>query len=133
MALYSAPRSPLISDRGRVLIDQFIFPGGGRRQLSQDAKDLRRDEIIAAQQKICRAFARARVGQVVDVLVDGMDEDGSFFGRTSLEAPETDPVVFLTDPEDGESLLPQLEIGQFRKCLITDTIGPGDMVAHPVA
>ena len=46
-------------------------------------------------------FAEGRVGEVVDVLVDKWDEEmGTYVGRTALEAPDIDPVVFLSEAAD---------------------------------
>lgn len=66
----------------------------------------------------------------IDVLVDSIASDGEFLGRTQWDAPDVDPMVFLTELEDS-SLAP-LEIGQMRKCRV-DCAMLFDLEAHPVA
>lgn len=56
----------------------------------------RRDRIVALQQELSASFARRRVGERVDVLIDapGDGADGVLaVGRTFAEAPDVDPVV----------------------------------------
>ena len=66
----------------------------------------------------------------IDVLVDSIASDGEFLGRTQWDAPDVDPMVFLTQPED--STLAPLEIGQMRKCHV-DCAMLFDLEAHPTA
>jgi ribosomal protein S12 methylthiotransferase len=91
----------------------------------------RRDELVQVQQRISEGFAASLVGQEVDVLVDGTTEDGWLFGRSQWDAPDVDPIVFLSDPPAGSSV-PPLEVGQVRRCLITSN-SLFDLEAHPVA
>ena len=65
-----------------------------------------------------------------DVLVDGYTEDGEIYGRTQWDAPDIDPVVFLSPPEDPS--LPPLEVGQMRRCRVTGN-SIFDLEATPVA
>lgn len=83
---------------------------------------------MQVQQRICEGFAASLVGQEIDVLVDGVNEDGWLFGRTQYDAPDVDPIVFLSD----SSGVAPLEVGQMRRCLITDH-SLFDLEAHPVA
>jgi ribosomal protein S12 methylthiotransferase len=53
-------------------------------------------ECDAVQDPITTASRMALVGETVDVLVDGTDDDGALVGRTYREAPEIDGVVRLT-------------------------------------
>jgi len=46
--------------------------------------------------------AAARVGNVVDVLVEGIDEEGTTVGRWRGQAPEIDGLVLLDGGEPGE-------------------------------
>lgn len=50
-------------------------------------RNKRRDELVQVQQSISEDFASSLVGQEVDVLVDGVNEDGWLFGRTQYDAP----------------------------------------------
>ena len=90
-------------------------------QVEQAVRDLRRDQLIAQQQQISEDFAESRVGSEVDVIVDGFNpEFDAWVGRTSLEAPDIDPIVFIQDPKEGSGLA-GLEMGQIRKCKIVGT------------
>lgn len=93
----------------------------------------RRDELVQVQQRISEGFAASLVGQEIDVLVDGTTEDGWLFGRTQYDAPDVDPIVFLSDPPGGytDAVVP-LEVGQVRRCLITSN-SLFDLEAYPVA
>ena len=44
------------------------------------------------------------MGETVQVLVDGTDDDGVLLGRTDREAPEIDGVVRLVGSESDDSL-----------------------------
>jgi ribosomal protein S12 methylthiotransferase len=66
-------------------------------------EDLMRErlrECGEVQDPITTASRLALVGETVEVLVDGTDEDGVLVGRTYREAPEIDGVVRLLDAED---------------------------------
>ena len=54
-----------------------------------------------------------KVGRTLDVLVEEMEEEGSFIGRTRYDAPEIDNAVIFTS---SRNLLP----GDMVKVLIQD-------------
>lgn len=58
----------------------------------------RRERLLAAQQPIAFEFARRQVGRRLDVLIDGplAGQAGVFVGRTWADAPQIDPVVYVT-------------------------------------
>lgn len=90
-------------------------------QVEQAVRELRRDQLIAQQQQISEDFAESRVGSEVDVIVDGFNEEfDAWVGRTSLEAPDIDPIVFIAEPKAGSGMA-GLEMGQIRKCKIVGT------------
>jgi ribosomal protein S12 methylthiotransferase len=66
------------------------------------AEDLARErlgECAEVQDPITIASRLALVGETVEVLVDGTDDDGVLIGRTYREAPEIDGVVRLNEGE----------------------------------
>ncbi len=69
----------------------------------------RRDELTSIQQGISEAFAASLVGREIDVLVDGVNDDGWLIGRTQWDAPDVDPLVFLS--EATEPGIAPLEVG----------------------
>jgi ribosomal protein S12 methylthiotransferase len=99
-------------------------------QVPEEIRAIRRDQLVSQQQEISEDFAMSRVGKDVDVLIDNWDEDmQAFIGRTTLEAPDIDPVVFVT--EDKSKGLPPIEPGQMRRC---NVIGSSlfDLEAQPI-
>lgn len=63
------------------------------------AKRKRRDAIMTRQQRIVAARQQARIGTEVTVLIDGPSAEHELVlqGRLEGQAPEIDPVVYLTD------------------------------------
>ena len=80
-------------------------------------------ECESTQEPITRAAREALVGLTVDVLVDGIDDDGGLVGRTVREAPEIDGVVHV----DASWARP----GAVVRAHVTEAIGP-DLVAKGV-
>jgi ribosomal protein S12 methylthiotransferase len=80
---------------------------------------------------ISEDFAYSRVGSEVDVIIDGWNpEFDAWTGRTSLEAPDIDPIVFVSEPEAGSGL-PALAMGQMRRCKVSGT-SLFDLEANPI-
>ena len=100
-------------------------------QVDGDTRAARRDELISLQQRVGAAFAEARVGETIDVLVDGFDADGQLVGRTQWDAPDVDPLVFISDP-DPESGAPPAAPGTMVRCVVTSA-SLFDLEATPVS
>jgi ribosomal protein S12 methylthiotransferase len=62
-------------------------------------KRQRRNALMARQKKIVAAAQKGRIGSEVDVLVDGSSPEHELVlqGRLEGQAPDIDPVVFLSD------------------------------------
>ncbi len=60
-------------------------------------KDERWHRLMAAQQEISAARLQCRVGRVLEVLIDGLDEDGAV-GRSAADAPDIDGLVHVEIP-----------------------------------
>lgn len=99
-------------------------------QLDPEERQARRDELISLQQRVGESWAKALVGTELDVLVDGIDEDGQLFGRTQWDAPDVDNVVFIGEPSE-EGVAPA-EVGQMRRMRV---VGHSifDLEAVPIA
>lgn len=78
----------------------------------------RRRALMKLQKGISRQTMRARVGQTIDVLVEGESAETPLLweGRTEHHAPEIDGTVYLNDFGPFESLTP----GSFYRCEITE-------------
>ena len=68
-------------------------------QVRADVKQRRYDRIMAAQQQISLKHNQAFIGKTIPVLVEEIDTDGSFIGRSRMDAPEIDNSVIFTGPE----------------------------------
>ncbi|MCQ2438109.1 MAG: 30S ribosomal protein S12 methylthiotransferase RimO [Clostridia bacterium] len=82
-----------------------------KNQIDEDVKNERLDQLMMLQQGISMEINEARIGTVCEVLVDGEDEDG-VYGRSLLEAPESDGVIRLTSDKP-------LTLGEYVQVKIT--------------
>ncbi len=82
-------------------------------QITEEVKAQRQEQVMRRQLDISLETNREKIGMTLDVLVEEMDEDGSYIGRTAYDAPEIDnSVIFNSDRE--------LKAGDFVKVLIQD-------------
>jgi ribosomal protein S12 methylthiotransferase len=100
-------------------------------QVPVKERQRRRDALVAAQHAIQCERAEALVGREVDVLVDGINEDGWVVGRTQWDAPDVDPCVFVAEPEEGSGIAPS-QPGEIRRCRVTSA-SLFDLEAVPIA
>lgn len=98
-------------------------------QNSKRVRQKRRDELVSLQQRIGQDIAEQLVGQELDVLVDGLNDDGWMIGRTQWDAPDVDPIVFL-HPPTNPSVAPAAP-GEMRRCRVTSN-SLFDLEAHPI-
>ena len=82
-------------------------------QVRQQTKEKRRVAIMALQCSISLEHNQAKVGRVMEVLVEGQDDDGSYIGRTRYDALDVDNGVLFTSSR-------QLEPGDFVEVEIID-------------
>lgn len=71
-------------------------------QLEEQEKVDRAQMIRDLCDRISESIVRSRVGEVMDVLVLGSEEDGQVYGRAMCQAPEVDGVVYLGEGVPGE-------------------------------
>jgi len=92
-------------------------------------KERRRSSLMALQKKIVARAHRARVGRQVRLLVDGPSTDHELVlrARTAGQAPDIDPLVYLTDCDPSE-----VAAGQFLEAEIVAS-RDYDMLARPIA
>ena len=90
-------------------------------QVPEEVAAARYNALMAQQQIISHQRAMSRIGQVTEVLVEDMDEDG-VYGRTRAEAPDVDGRIILPK-------LPGMQIGQYRSVCLTGAL-PYDMTAE---
>jgi len=85
-------------------------------------KKARRDAMMLAQREVSRKRTRERVGRKLDVMVDGFLEQSEIkgvkaVGRSQLEAPEVDGVIYLK----GRGI-PKLDTGMVVTAEVTDAL-----------
>jgi ribosomal protein S12 methylthiotransferase len=100
----------------------FALPG----RVPAGVKERRRKRLLAAQRAISARRHRARVGERVEVLVEGTHPDTDLLlrGRLATQAPEIDGSVIVNDGRAAP--------GSFVTCEITEA-HPYDLVARVVA
>ncbi|MCP4376210.1 MAG: 30S ribosomal protein S12 methylthiotransferase RimO [bacterium] len=74
-------------------------------QVPDEIKARRVEAMMAAQQEIVFAANEDAVGQVIDVLVDGVDGQGRCVGRHAAQAPEIDSLCIITEPQPAGQML----------------------------
>jgi ribosomal protein S12 methylthiotransferase len=84
-------------------------------QVPMEERQARRDEVMRLQAEVSADKLAQRVGQRLEVLVDGRDEEGRQVGRFYGQAPEVDGVVVL-NARDGRGLEP----GRLLRARVTD-------------
>ncbi len=92
-------------------------------------KQARRQRLLALQRRLVTRHHRARLGERVRVLIDGPAAEHPLVlqGRLEGQAPEVDPVVYLTDC-DGTAYPP----GSLVDCRLVAARGY-DLVARPLS
>lgn len=71
-------------------------------QVEEDVKIERAQKIRDLSDAIGEGRVSARIGNEMDVLVLGCEEDGQLYGRAMCQAPEVDGVVYLEQGEPGD-------------------------------
>lgn len=80
-------------------------------QIPDEIKEQRLDGIMMRQMDISLQNNQAKIGSVLEVMVDQQDEDGSYIGRTRYDAPDIDnSVVFTSEAVHQPGDLVQVEI-----------------------
>lgn len=82
-------------------------------QVDEEVKDKRRDAIMELQLKISENLMSNKLGNVYHVMIEEFAEENLYVGRSFMDAPEIDGVVYVNSSED-------LEIGDIVKVKITE-------------
>lgn len=80
-------------------------------QVTEEVKQERYGQLMAAQQEISRELLGERRGHSIDVIIDEVDEEGAI-GRSKWDAPEIDGSVFLngeTKVREGDIVRAEIE------------------------
>ncbi|MBQ5441033.1 MAG: 30S ribosomal protein S12 methylthiotransferase RimO [Firmicutes bacterium] len=72
-------------------------PAGDREdQVPEEIKQERLDQVMRSQLEISYEHNQELIGKTLEVLIEGMDPDGSYIGRSVYDAPEIDNSVLFT-------------------------------------
>ena len=85
-----------------------------KEQIHPSTKKSRYQKIMELQQQISKENLKNKIGTLQEVRVEGITKNQKYYvGRSYMDVPETDGVVYFTSSEP-------LENGQFVQCGITD-------------
>lgn len=87
-------------------------PAGAMEQLPEELRRRRAEIVMELQMSAAFDFADRCVGRTLEVLVEGY-EDGQYFGRSYMDAPDIDTKVYFTSEEE-------LTPGSYVPVLITE-------------
>ena len=69
-------------------------------QIDEETKEYRKNEIMLLQQEIVFEKMQTYIGTIVDVMIEGFIPDGGVFvGRTYMDAPNVDGLIFIQSDE----------------------------------
>lgn len=82
--------------------EEGTVAGAMPNQIPNEIKQERYHELMALQAQISEEIHKDTEGQTLEVLVEGIEEDGSglHYGRSYREAPDIDGLVFIENPGD---------------------------------
>ncbi len=98
-------------------------------KVEREVMDERRNAVLSIQESIAAAKGRARVGSILDVLIDGRstETEGVLEGRHEGLAPEIDGTVFIDEDSTSSTHvhhplpeIPSPKPGDFCSVEITD-------------
>ena len=82
-------------------------------QIRKDVKERRKERIMSAQREISLYKNQTMIERTIEVLVEEVNEDGSYTGRSYMDAPEIDNSVLFTSEKP-------LSLGDFVSVYIYD-------------
>lgn len=96
-----------------------------KEQLPENVKNSRYRKIMSLQQKISKENLENKIGEKITVLLEEKSDDGYYIGRSYMDVPEIDGIVYV---ETGNE---KLQLGDFVNCVITE-VKEYDLIAKLV-
>lgn len=93
--------------------EENTVAGEMKNQIDEDIKEQRLDGIMRRQLDISLNLNRSKIGKKFECIIDAIDDDGSYIGRTAYDAVEIDNSVIFTSEKKHQ-------IGDFATVEITD-------------
>lgn len=81
--------------------------------IPEEVKQERQARLMELQATISASRLRRKIGQILTVLVDAIDEEGIAIARSTADAPEIDGVVYIENGVD-------LAVGEFVEARVVD-------------
>lgn len=81
--------------------------------IEEELKEQRKDTIMEIQKHVSEEIMSSKIHNEYEVLIEEDAGEGTFVGRTYMDSPEIDGVVYINTEAD-------LEIGEFKKVKITE-------------
>lgn len=94
-------------------------------QVPLEIREYRRDELTSVQQQIQEELAMEKIGSVIDVMVDRI-EDGHSIGRSRSDAPEIDSHIHILQRIPPGTILPVRILGTSSFDLYGEPASPVD-------
>lgn len=69
-------------------------------QIDEEVKEARKDAIMRTQMLISRELNESMIGRTMEVLIEGVDEEGAYLARTQYDAPEIDNLVIVNSDKE---------------------------------
>ncbi|GMG97083.1 30S ribosomal protein S12 methylthiotransferase RimO [Tepidimicrobium xylanilyticum] len=86
-----------------------------KNQIDESTKEQRRSAIMELQQNISYSLNKAKIGKIFETLIEEVNGDGTYIGRSYMDSPEIDGVIYIKSNKC-------LEVGDFTNVLITDCL-----------
>jgi ribosomal protein S12 methylthiotransferase len=84
-------------------------------QLDKEIKNKRKDIILEIQKSNSIEYCGSLEGSKFKVIIDEVVDEETYIGRTYMDSPEIDGVVYVSSKKD-------LEVGNFYDVIITDSM-----------
>ena len=84
-------------------------------QIADEIKEIRKDKIMTLQQSISEDIMVNKIDKIFNVLVEEVSEKDLYIGRTYMDSPDIDGVVYVNSARN-------IELGDFVKVRITDSL-----------
>ncbi|MDY0234481.1 MAG: 30S ribosomal protein S12 methylthiotransferase RimO [Gudongella sp.] len=86
---------------------------GMQNQIDELTKQERINKIMELQKNISEELMRNKIGLELSVLVEEFEEENLYVGRSYMDSPEIDGVIYINSNKD-------LELGEFYNVVITE-------------
>ena len=93
-------------------------------QVHPKTKQARYDKIMKLENQISRIKLEEKIGNIYETLVEGKTDDGVYIGRSYMDIPNEDGVIFISSSEE-------LKIGEWINCKITD-VAQYDLIGEKI-